>query len=67
MDDDIAGRIALMEASGLKKGRVTLVEITPFDVKVEFLRISYDVEKMVRAIAAGELPTYFAEKLKEAR
>ncbi len=64
--DDIAGRIAL-EAAGLKKGRMILVEITPFGVKVEFLRISYDVEEAARAIAAGGLPPYFAEKLKEAR
>ncbi len=46
---------------------VTLVDITPDDVKVEFLRVPYDVEKAAQAIVTSGLPPYFAEKLKEAK
>ncbi|GAB4483148.1 MAG: metallophosphoesterase family protein [Thermodesulfovibrionales bacterium] len=46
---------------------VTLIEITSDDVKVEFLRVPYDVEKAAQAIAASGLPEYFAQRLKEAR
>lgn len=46
---------------------VTLVEITPERVNVEFLRVSYDVEKAAAAIIASGLPEYYALRLKEAR
>jgi predicted phosphodiesterase len=46
---------------------VALVEITPERVNVEFLRVSYDVEKAAAAIIASGLPEYFAKRLKEAR
>ncbi len=46
---------------------VTLVDITPGSVNVEFLRVSYDVDKAADAIIASGLPPYFAGKLKEAR
>ncbi len=46
---------------------VALIDITAADVKVDFLRVSYDVEKAVQAVVASGLPTYFAERLKEAR
>lgn len=46
---------------------ITLVEITPEKVSVEFLRVSYDVEKAAAAIVASGLPEYFAQRLKEAR
>jgi putative phosphoesterase len=42
----------------------TLIDITPDTVKTEFLRVPYDVEKVVAAISASGLPTYFAEKLR---
>jgi putative phosphoesterase len=46
---------------------VTLIEITAEKVNVEFLRIPYDVEKALQAIAESGLPVYFAERLKEAK
>lgn len=46
---------------------VTLVDITPDDVKVEFLRVPYDVEKAAQAIVTSGLPEYFADRLREAR
>jgi putative phosphoesterase len=46
---------------------VTLVEITPESVKVEILRVPFDVEKAAAAIAASGLPSYFAERLKKGR
>ncbi len=46
---------------------VTLVDITTDDVKVEFLRVSYDVEKAAQAIITSGLPPYFAEPLKETK
>lgn len=45
---------------------VTLVDITTETVKVEFLRVPYDVEKAAQAIFASGMPSYFAERLKEA-
>ncbi len=46
---------------------VTLVESTPDNVKVEFLRVPYNVEKAAQAIVTSGLPEYFAERLKEAK
>ncbi len=46
---------------------VTLIDITQAKVKVEFLRVPYDVEKAAQAIVANGLPPYFADRLKEAR
>jgi putative phosphoesterase len=46
---------------------LTLLEITPERVNVEFLRISYDVEKAAAAIIASGLPEYYALRLKEGR
>ena len=46
---------------------VTLIDITSDDVKVEFLREPYDVEKAAQAIVTSGLPEYFAQRLKEAR
>ncbi|MDA8100426.1 MAG: YfcE family phosphodiesterase [Nitrospiraceae bacterium] len=46
---------------------VALIDITPQDVKAEFMRVPYDVEKAAEAIVAHGLPPYFAERLKEAR
>ncbi len=43
---------------------VTSVEIMQNSVKIEFLRIPYDVEKIVAAIRDSGLPAYFGEKLK---
>ncbi len=46
---------------------VTLIDITAEKVKVEFLRVTYDMEKMAKAIVSSGLPEYFAQRLKEAR
>lgn len=46
---------------------VTLIDITAETVKIEFLRVPYDVDKAAHAIVMSGLPEYFAEKLKEAR
>ncbi len=45
----------------------TLIEITPAGVKVDFIRVAYDVEKVAAAITGSGLPVYFAERLKEGR
>lgn len=46
---------------------LALVDITPDDVNVEFLRVPYDVEKVAQAIVSSGLPPYFAQRLREAR
>lgn len=46
---------------------VAMVEIVARDVKTEFLRVSYDVEKAASAIIESGLPSYFADRLREAR
>lgn len=44
---------------------VTIVEITPQAVQVNFLRVEYDLEKTAAAIVEKGLPSYFAGKLKQ--
>jgi putative phosphoesterase len=46
---------------------VTLVEIARGQVKSEFLRVPYNVDKTASAIIEKGLPPYFAEKLREGR
>lgn len=46
---------------------VTLVEITLAEVKTDFLRVGYDIEKTAAAIIENGLPPYFAEKLREGK
>jgi len=46
---------------------VALLEVDPASVKVEFLRVEYDVEKTAAAIIEQGLPAYFAERLRQAR
>ena len=43
---------------------VTLIDIIAETVNVEFLRVSYDVEKAAQAIVSSGLPEYYAERLK---
>ncbi len=43
---------------------VCIADITPDNVKTEFLRIPYDIEKVASAIIESGLPPYFAEKLR---
>jgi putative phosphoesterase len=44
---------------------LTLVEIAEDNIRHEFLRLPYDIEKMALAIRGSGLPSYFADKLKE--
>ena len=46
---------------------VTLIDIVADTVNVEFLRVSYDVEKAAQAIVTSGLPEYYAERLKEGK
>ncbi len=67
---DLDGKIFINAGSvgkpkdGNTRACVTLVEITGGDVKTEFLRVPYDVEKTASAIVDSGLPLYFAEKLR---
>jgi len=70
---DVGGKIFINAGSigkpkdGNPRACLTLVEITPVLVNVEFLRIPYDVEKAAAAIVASGLPQYFADRLKEGK
>ncbi|MEW6739624.1 MAG: metallophosphoesterase family protein [Nitrospirota bacterium] len=44
-----------------------IADITPDNVKTEFLRIPYDVEKVASAVIENGLPSYFAEKLRHGK
>jgi putative phosphoesterase len=44
---------------------LTLLEITPDIVAVDFIRVPYDVEKAAAAIVSSGLPPYFAERLRK--
>jgi putative phosphoesterase len=44
-----------------------IADITPDNVKTEFLRIPYDVEKVASAVIENGLPSYFAEKLRQGK
>ncbi|HKN18559.1 MAG TPA: metallophosphoesterase family protein, partial [Dissulfurispiraceae bacterium] len=43
---------------------VALIEITPEEVKTEFRRAAYDLDKVASDIIASGLPSYFAERLR---
>jgi predicted phosphodiesterase len=45
----------------------TLIDITAGTVNIEFLRVSYDVEKAAKAIVLSGLPECFAERLTEGK
>ena len=44
---------------------IALVEITAGEVKTEFVRVPYDVERTALAIIKSGLPPYYAEKLRQ--
>jgi putative phosphoesterase len=44
-----------------------LIETATDDVRVEFRRVTYEVEAAARAVEASELPSEFADQLREAR
>lgn len=70
---EIGGRIFINAGSvgkpkdGDPRACVALLEITEGDVKTEFIRVPYEVEKTVSAIIESGLPPYFAEKLRAAQ
>jgi putative phosphoesterase len=43
---------------------VALIEIMPEEVKTDFRRVAYDLEKVASSIIASGLPSYFAERLR---
>lgn len=69
---NIAGKLFINAGSvgkpkdGDPRACVAMIEITPASVKTDFLRVEYDVEKVVSAIIESGLPPYFAEKLRQA-
>jgi putative phosphoesterase len=46
---------------------VCIVEIKDGEVKTEFIRVQYDVEKVASAIISSGLPAYFADKLRNGK
>jgi predicted phosphodiesterase len=68
---DLGGKVFINAGSvgkpkdGDSRACVTIVEIMPNNVIVEFSRVPYDVENAARAIIENGLPAYFAEKLKK--
>ncbi|NTW67234.1 MAG: YfcE family phosphodiesterase [Nitrospirae bacterium] len=50
---------------GDSRACLTVLEITPDTVSVDFIRVPYDVEKTAAAIASSGLPPYFAETLRK--
>jgi putative phosphoesterase len=67
---DIDGKVFINAGSvgkpkdGDPRACVTFVDIRETEVKTEFIRVPYDVEKVAAAISASGLPDYFAEKLR---
>jgi diadenosine tetraphosphatase ApaH/serine/threonine PP2A family protein phosphatase len=70
---DIGGRVFINAGSvgkpkdGDTRACLSLVESLPEDVKTEFIRVPYDVEKVASAITGSGLPAFFAEKLREGK
>lgn len=70
---DIGGKVFINAGSvgkpkdGDTRACIALVEITAEDVKTEFVRASYDVEKTASAIIERGLPPYFEEKLRQGK
>jgi putative phosphoesterase len=70
---DLAGKVFINAGSvgkpkdGDPRACVALIDIALDAVKVEFLRVPYDVENAAQAIVTSGLPPYFAERLKEAK
>jgi len=70
---DLGGKVFINAGSvgrpkdGDPRACLTLVDLTLEAVKVEFLRIEYDVEGAASAIIEQGLPSYFAEKLRQGK
>jgi putative phosphoesterase len=52
---------------GDSRACLTVIEMAPAKLTVNFIRLAYNVEKIASAIISSGLPAYFAEKLKEGR
>jgi putative phosphoesterase len=67
---DIEGKVFINAGSvgkpkdGDLRACAAIVEITRAEVRTEFIRVPYDVEKDAEAISRSGLPEYFAEKLR---
>lgn len=67
---DIKGKVFINAGSvgkskdGDPRACVAVVEISNKAVNVEFIRMSYEIEKVVGSIVQSGLPAYFAEKLR---
>lgn len=70
---DIIGKIFINAGSvgkpkdGDPRACFTLIDTRADSVNVEFLRVSYDLNKATEAIVASGLPEYFAARLKEGK
>lgn len=70
---DLEGKVFINAGSvgkpkdGDPRACVALIEIFSEKVIVEFLRVSYDMDKASAAIVASGLPEYFAGRLKEGK
>ena len=70
---DLGGKVFINAGSvgkpkdGDPRACVTIIDVVPEAVSVEFLRVAYDVEKTAAAILEHGLPEYFAERLRQAR
>ncbi len=67
---DINGKVFINAGSvgkpkdGDPRACAAIVEIMKAEIKTEFVRVPYDVEKVAATISASGLPDYFAEKLR---
>jgi len=67
---DIGGKIFINAGSvgkpkdGDPRACAAIVDITRTEVKTEFIRVPYDVDKVAAAITESGLPDYFAQKLR---
>jgi putative phosphoesterase len=70
---DIDGKVFINAGSvgkpkdGDPRACIALLEITAEEVRNEFIRVAYDVEKTASAIIESGLPPYFADKLRKGR
>lgn len=70
---DLRGKVFINAGSvgrskdGNPKTCVTIINITDKDIISNFIRLPYDIDKTVKAIRESGLPSYFADRLKEAR
>ncbi len=70
---DIDGKIFINAGSvgkpkdGDTRACVTLLEITREQVRKEFIRVEYDIDKTASTVVESGLPPYFAEKLRRGK